>query len=186
MPYFKMYKVYEREGWIMFKKIVFLVVVVTLFVTVNFGAISSMSAPASSLNFEDVGEEYGWAKDAINELSARGVVSGVGDNRFLPASLVTKEQIAAMLSKAFGLKDTSGTQTYTDVSPDRWSFASVEGTKNVLVKSQDLPVNRFDPERPVNRAEIAASCVKAMGLSEKNVYDKNVLARVFAVAGAMR
>jgi len=166
----------------MLKKIVFLVVVTTLFVTVNMGAISSMCENVA-INFVDVGEEYSWAKDAIKELSARGIVSGVGDNRFQPDSLVTKEQVAAMLSKAFELTDDSGAQTYTDVEPDRWSFEFVEGTKNVLVKSEDLPVNRFDPERPVNRVEIAASCIQAMGLSEESVYDSNILARAFVDYG---
>lgn len=162
----------------MLRKMVFLIAVTAVFVAINAGAIGDMGKK-EAIEFADIGEEYSWAKAAIDELSARGAVSGVGENLFLPASLVTKEQTAAIISKAFGLKDDSGVQTYTDVTPERWSFEFVEGTKNVLVKSDDLDINRFDPERSFTRAELAASCVKAMGLSEGDMLDSGILAKIF-------
>lgn len=162
----------------MLKRMTFLIIVTIFFIAVNTGAIKEMSQTAE-VNFTDVGEEYSWAKEAISYLSSHGIVSGVGENLFLPASLVTKEQVAAMLAKTFELKDASGVQTYTDVSPERWSFEYVEGTKDVLIKEEDLLINVFDPERPFLRGELAASCVKAMGLTENDVLDKDIISKTF-------
>lgn len=168
----------KSGGKIMLKKTVFLVVVTALFVMINTGAIRNMEKP-DKIDFTDLGDEYSWAKEAIDFLSSRGIISGVGENLFLPASLVTREQTAAMLKKAFDLKDSSGVQTYTDVPPDRWSFDAVEATKDILIKSNGDDINKFDPESPMERAETAASCVKAMGLGEEDLLDSGILEKSF-------
>lgn len=162
----------------MLKRMTFLVVVTIVFIAVNTGTIKKMEQNGE-INFADVTEEYGWAKDAISYLSSRGVISGARENLFLPASLVTKEQVAAMISKAFEIEDSSGVQTYVDVPPDRWSFKFIEGTKNVLAKSEGLDINQFAPESPFKREELLASVVKAMGLSESDILDMDILSKSF-------
>lgn len=162
----------------MLKRMTFLIAVIVIFVVVNRGAINQMSQ-SGEIDFADIGKEYSWAKEAISYLSSHGIVSGVGENLFLPDSPVTKEQIAAMIAKAFEFTDNSGVQTYTDVTPDRWSFEYVEATKDVLIKSEDLDINLFDPERQFGRAELAASCIKAIGLSEADILDADILSKSF-------
>lgn len=162
----------------MLKKIVFLIAVTAVFIAVNTGAIKNMSQ-GGNVNFSDVGEQYEWAKEAISYLASNGIVSGVGENLFLPDSPVTKEQVAAMLAKSFEYRDGTGAQTYTDVAPDRWSFEFVEATKDIFFASGDSDINCFEPERPYLREELAASCIKAIGLGEDDILDVDILSKCF-------
>lgn len=145
----------------MVKKVLFLAAVIAVFISVNMASVKNVSVGGSG-EFSDVGKEYEWAKEAILELTKKGVISGVGDNKFMPQNQVTKEQLSAMLAKACGLSNESAGQTYVDVPPERWSFDYVESTKDIIIKSSDLEINQFAPERPLTRAETLAACVKAV------------------------
>ncbi len=162
----------------MFKRTTFLVAVTALFILTNTGAIDKMTSITAG-NFEDIGAQYSWASEAINSLSKKGAVSGVEEDMFLPAALVTKEQVATIISKCFELQNTSLGQTYIDVPPQRWSFDFVESTKDIMVRNDDTDINEYAPERPQTRAEIAAECVRALGLSEDDLKDSDMLSVSF-------
>ena len=146
----------------MIKKILFLITVTAIFVAVNVTSVNKVSLDGDAAIFSDLGEEYSWAHEAVNSLCSKGIISGMGDNKFMPQALVTKEQLATMIAKACGYNDTVQSQTYVDVPWERWSFPYVENTKDIIIKTDDLAVNQYDPERPQNRSEVAAACIKAV------------------------
>ncbi len=69
--------------------------------------------------FVDI-KEYGWAKDAIEALAAKGIVSGVGANKFLPGKYISREEWVAMLMNASGIKVEHDDSHFTDVKTDMW------------------------------------------------------------------
>ena len=74
------------------------------------------------------------------------------------------------------------TQTYVDVSPERWSFVYVESAKQRLPVDADLPINEFSPEKQYTREEVAAAAVMSLGLADGNIINKNVLTEHFTDA----
>lgn len=72
-----------------------------------------------------------WARNAIVTLSNKGILKGVGDNKFAPNALVTREEFVKMLVCAFGDKtQTAKEVNFSDVDPNEWYaefvFAAVE------------------------------------------------------------
>lgn len=72
-----------------------------------------------------------WARNAIVTLSNKGILKGVGDNKFAPNALVTREEFVKMLVCAFGDKTHTAKEViFSDVDPNEWYaefvFAAVE------------------------------------------------------------
>lgn len=72
-----------------------------------------------------------WARNAIVTLSNKGILKGVGDNKFAPNTLVTREEFVKMLVCAFSDKTQTVKETnFSDVDPNEWYaefvFAAVE------------------------------------------------------------
>ena len=73
--------------------------------------------PAS--RFADLAEAA-WAKDYIEALADRGILSGVDEKHFLPNEAVTREQFVKMIAEAMQLSADSATTEFSDVRPDAW------------------------------------------------------------------
>lgn len=59
----------------------------------------------ASASFNDL-SSYDWARVAIEDMASRGIIKGVGNNKFAPAENVTRIQFASMAIRAFGGEDT--------------------------------------------------------------------------------
>ena len=64
---------------------------------------------------------FEWAKESVDALYEKGIVSGVGEAQFAPGKTVTREEMIAMLVRAYGVS-TEGAQTtaFADVPADSW------------------------------------------------------------------
>jgi len=60
--------------------------------------------------------ENHWAKEAVNDMGARLVISGVGNNLFEPDWDITRAEFAAIVVRALGLKSGLGTNPFHDVA----------------------------------------------------------------------
>ncbi|MGN1059411.1 MAG: S-layer homology domain-containing protein, partial [Clostridia bacterium] len=165
----------------MFKKIVFLAAVIAVFLATNTAGV----LPEQLVDFSDVTANHEWAKEAIDALTAEGILTGMGDGVFAPDEQVTKEQFAKMLALALSVEtDPGAAQSYTDVAGDRWSFPYIEAVRSYFPLEENRPINEFAPERPFLRQEVAATIVNGMGLSaESNVFNKAVLDTLFTDSG---
>ncbi|MBQ4516311.1 MAG: S-layer homology domain-containing protein, partial [Clostridia bacterium] len=150
----------------MFKRLIFLAIVTTIFVAASYEPITDMSVKeTASLSFNDLSESFSWANEAVYALVKKGAISGIEENVFSPKAQVSREQLAKMLVIALDIKhDTSSTQTFIDVPSVRWSFNYVEAVKDIFPKSADSAINEFLPDMPVTREELAAILVNALNL----------------------
>jgi len=70
--------------------------------------------------------ERHWAKDAVNEMGSRLVISGVGEERFEPDRDITRAEFAAIVVRGLGLMRTgSGKDVFGDVTKDAWYYDAV-------------------------------------------------------------
>ncbi|SMC53677.1 S-layer homology domain-containing protein [Papillibacter cinnamivorans] len=86
-----------------------------------------LSTPASAVRskyFNDVGENYSWAADAVDKLYEAYVVQGAGGGMFLPETRITRADFMLMLVRAFDLE--GGTEeNFSDVSQDSYYCEAV-------------------------------------------------------------
>ena len=76
-------------------------------------------------NFGDI-QSVPWAKEAIDKLSAIGVVNGTSDTTFEPNRNITREEFAAILYRGFGFEKASVINGYyKDVPLTEWYFEPV-------------------------------------------------------------
>lgn len=124
--------------------------------------------------FSDIGG-VPWAKDAIENLAGMGIIKGKSGTLFMPNDTVTRAEFAVMLVRAFGL-ETAPVGSLADVRYDKWYYREVMIAENFGIVSGDGN-NRFYPERPITREEIAVMVFRALQASRRkyNAHDNSVL-----------
>jgi len=173
----------------MYKKILYLILVITLFLTMNMSALSGTAAPGTT-KFIDVTSNYSWAADAINDLVDDGAITGVSDKLFKPADTVTKEQFAKMLVGALEIDLPEETETevadgeveeteavtFKDVSENRWSYPYILASYEFFY-DDSFGSNAFNPEENYTREKCAYAISMALGYGQKssNLLDADVL-----------
>ena len=61
-----------------------------------------------------------WAYENVMKLKELGVIDGVGDNKFNPAGIVTREQFLKMLVEATATPDSANAVKFADVDASAW------------------------------------------------------------------
>jgi hypothetical protein len=82
------------------------------------------SSGECKLQFPDVLEGstfYGY----VRCLACRNILGGYSDGTFGPGNLITRGQIAKIVSNAAGFTDTSTAQSFEDVEPDNPFYAYI-------------------------------------------------------------
>ena len=80
----------------------------------------------ASKRFDDMAG-FEWAEESVNFLYDKGIVSGVGDGNFAPGKTVTREEMIAMLIRAYGVSvGDADASAFKDVPADSW-FAPYVG-----------------------------------------------------------
>lgn len=117
--------------------------------------------------FEDVSDEH-YAHDAVEYLYRENVIKGVGDNKFEPDAYITREQFAKMISIIYGKEEFKPAgQTFSDVTPDMWSYTYIESVKEYLTGYYpEGGAAFFNPAAKATREDIAYALVKIGGLEK--------------------
>lgn len=104
--------------------------------------------------FTDVGTNISWAKDAIEILAGRGIISGTGSGQFEPNRSINRAEFAKLVIETLGDKSLSqGTAMFTDVDSTKW-YADYIGralTKGLIEGSN----GKFRPMDSITRNEVA-------------------------------
>ncbi|MDH7479905.1 MAG: S-layer homology domain-containing protein, partial [Syntrophomonadaceae bacterium] len=121
---------------------------------IGYNPVSFADVPASA-----------WYKEAVEFIAARGITSGVGDNRFAPENKLTRAQFVVLLMNAYQIDRQSpgeseqgenfsdaGSTYYTDYLSTARSLGIVKGTGN----------NMFEPERGITRQEMFVMLYNAL------------------------
>lgn len=114
---------------------------------VNALRITEANAPFADL------DGYGWAQEAIGHLFRSGVVNGVAEGRFAPASPIRRGDFVLMLARAYGLDAGSG-EGFSDVPVGSYYH-------DAILAAQAMGIARgsgglFRPEDPITRQEAMA------------------------------
>lgn len=77
------------------------------------------SESENSSEFTDL-NGYEWAADGIKALAAKGIVNGVGGAKFEPERTITREEFAAVITRAFNIPSSKNPADFQDVTASAW------------------------------------------------------------------
>ncbi len=161
------------------KAVGFVCMVIMLFASLNVQAFAESTNPdyegSDNVKFTDVPDDF-WAKDEIYYFATQGIVTGVGNDKFNPNGIVTREQFTKMLVLAFNAPlKTPGEPTFADVNSNMWSYPYIETCKEFLTGYSNVFGGKpsFKPTQAATREDIAVALVKMMGLTDQDVEDSN-------------
>ena len=104
-----------------------------------------------------------WAKEDIEFVAARGLLSGTGKKLFSPDIVMTRGMFVTALGRLAGVNpDSYKTRSFTDVKADAYYAAYVEwAVKKNIVKGTGEGL--FSPDEPVTREQMAVMMVNYAG-----------------------
>ena len=125
------------------------------------GAIGDVSYP-----FTDM-EEYVWAKEAVLRLYQSGVLNGVGEQKFAPERVITREEFLKLLVNGFGLTASwDNGVSFSDVVPGAWYEPFVmTGVASGIVKG--MGDGRFGVGSPIARQDMIVMLYRAVCLKNE-------------------
>lgn len=108
-----------------------------------------------------------WAKDAINNMGSRTVVSGVDSVNYEPDRNVTRAEFVVIIVRALGLEQGMGTNGFNDVKNADWYCGSIEtATVYGLITGHDN--GTFRPNDKITREQTMVIIARAMGITKLN------------------
>lgn len=160
------------------KKIICMGLVIAMLFSMAAISISAENTVNQAVTFQDVPADH-WAYDAIQYFYNQNVIVGMGDETFAPDRFVTREEFAKLLAVIFSRTQTAATeQTFSDVTPDMWSYNYIESVKEFLTGYYPTGAKPFfNPQGKAVREDIAYSLVKIIGLDKDGLKDKTVFDR---------
>jgi len=143
---------------------------------IGLGAASIIASSSISMAFSDVVENH-WAKDAINSMVDKGIISGYTDGTFRPSRNISKIESLILLSKIAGVNKYSEQATkYEDQYKNDLAGYTTDYKKQVayllgtgVLKKDDLPdlLSADKINSAVTREEMAVLIAKIMGKEEE-------------------
>lgn len=108
---------------------------------------------------------FEWAKESIETLFRKGIISGREAGQFAPSDSITREEFTVLLVKAFELKNDAAKLNFVDVSSSRWSYSYIASAFEAGIVSGDG--RNFNPSDNITRQDIAAILLRT--LMKKNL-----------------
>jgi hypothetical protein len=117
-----------------------------------------------NVSFDDIGQNFQWAQEAINKLTGEGIFRGMGQNHFQPEGKLNRAQFAAIISRYFSLQPAnSNQQDFQDVQVGDWDYNVIEASKDYMTAFANMNGGYdFRPNQAINRAEAAVSLVELL------------------------
>lgn len=105
-----------------------------------------------------------WAKDSINNMGSRMVVSGTGHNHYEPDRHMTRGEFASIIVKALGLEPGSGETGFHDVSNSDWYCGYIETASSYGIIN-GFENGNFRPNGTITREQAMTMLARAMKLT---------------------
>lgn len=116
------------------------------------GHFSKYAVGYNKVQFSDIGASF--AADSITYLSARGIIAGVGGNRFAPSGQVTRADFALMLARLAGADTAGGSGgAFADVPADAYYAGAVNWAAEQGIAS-GVGGGVFEPGANITRAQM--------------------------------
>ena len=124
--------------------------------------------PAEEMVYFSDLESVPWAKEAIEALAAKGVVSGPGDGTFRPNNKVTRAEFLKMLMTAFSLIDKNAASTFSDVKEGMWYYEAVATAEKLgIVKGKGD--GSFGVNEQITRQDMAVMAYRISLILDMNL-----------------
>ncbi|MDD3394258.1 MAG: S-layer homology domain-containing protein, partial [Anaerotignum sp.] len=118
------------------------------------------------IEFKDA--EGHWAKNAINNMGSRTVVSGVGNNNYEPNRNVTRAEFAAIMVRALGLDTGLGKSSFNDVRSTDWYYGYTQTAVGYGIVS-GYSNGAFGSNDSITREQAMAMIARAMKTTDLQV-----------------
>lgn len=117
------------------------------------------------LIFTDIGNH--WAQQAIQQLSARGIISGYPDDTFRPDNPITRAEFLVMLMRLLGEEEVEAELPFADREQiGSWAERAI-AQAIMLGIVQGYEDGSFRPNQHITRTEMSAMIARAIGLGEE-------------------
>ena len=103
-----------------------------------------------------------WAKNSINEWATKGVIVGYGDGIFKPNNEVTRAELAAIVTRVFGLSEKTNLN-HSDVAAGSWYEDAVKKVMNLKIMNDYG--DTFSPNQAATREKATYAFAKAYQIS---------------------
>lgn len=132
------------------------------YAVINSWTNSTYSVVWHPLEFKDAAGH--WAKDAVNDMGSRMVISGVGNSMFEPDRDITRAEFAAIIVRALGLKSGTGSTPFTDVRSSEW-YAGFIKTAYEYKLISGYSEDKFAPMDKITREQAMTMITRAMRIT---------------------
>ncbi|PSR17772.1 hypothetical protein C8255_10930, partial [filamentous cyanobacterium CCP3] len=115
------------------------------------------------VNISDVPITH-WAYPFIKPMYDAGYLPDLPDSQFRPDQPLTRAEMAALITQAFGGTSASAELTFTDVSSDYWA---AEAINNAVAQGfmVGYPDGEFQPQRTIPRYEVIVALASGLNLT---------------------
>lgn len=118
--------------------------------------------------FKDITGKH-WAYQSVAFLNNRGVIKGFEDGTFRPEAQITRAMAAAMIAREFKLTASADQKLpFTDVKASHYAYQSIKAVSEAGIIN-GKPGNKFEPDAPLTRAEMAVILNRAYKLQGKPI-----------------
>ncbi len=108
--------------------------------------------PENNTKYSDTKGHF--AEKYINALSSEGIISGYLDGTFRPNNIISRQEMAALLSRVLEIDYHGKNNFYSDVNKSLWSFEEITAlTQAGIMKGYED--GTFKPFNPISRGETA-------------------------------
>lgn len=129
--------------------------------TVKIHVEKSVVDPDPVVKFDDVSEKS-WYFESVTIAAQKGIVNGMGNNKFVPNGTLTRAELVTMLYRVAGEPAVSASGFFTDVQAGQWYTEAIEwAAANGIVNG--MGNNRFDPDGKITREQIATILYRYSG-----------------------
>ncbi|MGE7091802.1 S-layer homology domain-containing protein [Lysinibacillus sp. NPDC048646] len=104
-----------------------------------------------------------WAKDMIEDIAARGIITGYPDGTFRPNEPIKREHVAVMFARAFELTPKREATQFSDVPTNHPYYEAITRLQQAGVV--DGSNGKFNPNESLTRAQLAKILVLAFGIT---------------------
>jgi len=124
---------------------------------------STYSVVWNPVEFSDVTNH--WAKDAVNDMGSRMVVTGVGNNNYAPDRDMTRAEFATIMIRALGLEPGTGAAGFRDVAATDWYNGYIKTAASYgIIKGYDN--GNFGPNDTITREQAMTMISRAMTITK--------------------
>lgn len=126
---------------------------------------------ATTIGFTDISHRS-WAVNAIKNMASKGIILGIGNNKFAPDSNCKRADCAIMLTKVIGIDNISVASNYSDVKPTDYFYKYVGAAKEKKIES-GVKDNQFRPNSYITREEMMVMVYKGLEEAQGTVSNKD-------------